>query len=341
MADLSKLYVITPYFNSQKYWTRPENYRKFEAMCKTAGVKLITVECAFGDRPFEVTERDNPMHLQLRSVEELWLKENMINVGLRYLMQFDPDAKQMAWVDSDCFPMSPPREWFEMTVDALDRYEFVQMWEWLINFGPDYQQLSPPQRGFMASYFHHGFKIPKARNVKHTLAEKGYGQISMGGPGLAWAANIPALNKVGGLLEINILGSGDWHMGHGLLGEMEFNSPEHKHLNEYSAIMRQWQRLALRHIKKDVGYVPMTLGHWFHGDKVNRFYGTRGALLIECKFNPYTDLKHDVQGLLQLETHTPRQIKLRDRIRLHMASRNEDSIPYRVAPNFKEYGVKG
>jgi hypothetical protein len=339
VIDLSKFYVITPIVNSPAFKTRAENYWKFKKMIDAAGVKLLTVEVAFGDRPFEVTERDNPMHLQLRSVDELWLKERQINLGINYLMQMDPDAKQIAWVDSDCFPMSPPREWFEKTKSALDHYEFVQMWEWLLDFGPDYQPLAAPKRSFMAAYEFNGFKIPKARvpKRKHTLSgsQEYYNTITIGAPGLAWAANVPALSAVGGLLDINILGSGDWHMAHGLLGAMEKKSPEYK-LKEYGAMMLEWQDLALRYVKKDVGYVKMTVGHWFHGDKVDRQYGTRGEILLESKFNPRKDLKVDAQGLWQLETHTPRQIRLRDRLRLHFQTRNEDSVPHRKFPIIKK-----
>lgn len=330
-ADLSKFYVITPIVNSPRYRARAENYQKFKGMCETAGVNLITVECAFGERPFEVTERDNPYHVQVRSIEELWMKENLLNIGIEYVCQQFPDAREFAWVDSDTFPMSPPRQWFEETWHQLQHFQFVQMWEYLINFGPDYQPISQPQMSFMKTYSAAGFEIPKAKSVAHTLAGNS-GMVSLGRPGLAWAANRVALDKVGRLMDYCILGSGDWHMAHALVGGISLEggySAEALQLSSYIGKMMQWQERAERWIKRDVGYVPMTVGHWFHGDKKDRKYGSRGQILIDAKYNPDTDIKYDSQGLLQLETWDPRQIRLRDRIRDYFRTRNEDSVALR------------
>lgn len=325
-ADLSKFYVITVLSNPVRYRKRFDLYWKFKAMCEGAGVQLITVEQAFGDRPFMVTERDNLMHVQVRTIEELWHKENMINIGIRHMMQIDPSAREVAWVDCDCFPMTMrARDWFTETWHQLQHFEFVQMWEYLQNFGPQNQPVGGPQMSFMATYAAAGFQIPQGKNVKHTLAGNS-GMVTLGRPGLAWAANVAALNKVGGLIDFTILGSGDWHMAHGLVGGMVQGSAEHKNLSEYSKKLFQWQELAERHIKRDVGYVAMIVGHEFHGNKVDRKYGERGAILISNNYNPNTDIKYDAQGLIQLESWEPRQLRLRDQIRWYFRARNEDSI---------------
>lgn len=326
-ADLSHFYVITPIINSSMYRARSENYWKFKQMIDSAGVLLLTVECAFGERPFEVTERDNPMHLQFRTIEELWHKENMINIGINYLRQLDPDAKYVAWIDSDCFPMSTPRAWFEATFHALQHFQIVQMWEYLINFGPDNQPISQPQMSFMATYAANGYTVPKWKNVRHTLAGHS-GLVSLGRPGLAWAANLSALDAIGGLIDFTIIGSGDWHMAHALVGAMEIRSSEHV-LTRYSQKLFDFQTLCERWIKRDVGFVRGTVGHWFHGDKGNRRYGDRGRILIENGYDPDRDIKRDSQGLYQLETWEPRQIRMRDLIRDYFATRNEDSVPLR------------
>lgn len=327
-ADLSRFFVVTPIINSPRYSARAENYQRFKQMCEAAGVKLITVECAFGNRPFEVTEEDKLEHVQLRTDEELWHKENLINVGIAHIMQIWPKAREIAWVDSDCFPVSPPREWFEETWHQLQHHEIVQMWQYLQNYGPDYQPIGGPQMSFMATYAANGFEVPTGKNVKHTLAGNS-GMVALGRPGLAWAANISALNKVGMLPDKCILGSGDWHFAHALVGAMLQKSSEFVRLSKYAQWLFHIQDLCERHIKRDVGFVPMTVGHWYHGDKVNRKYGSRGQILIEAQYDPAIDVKYDSQGLLQLETWEPRQIRLRDKIRAYFATRNEDSIPLR------------
>ncbi len=90
--------------------------------------------------------------------------------------------------------------------------------------------------------------------------------------------------------------------------------------------MLMWQELCERWIKRDVGFTPGIVYHDWHGKKVDRGYGTRGRILYECEYNPDTDIKYDSQGLLQLETWEPRQIKMRDRIRQYFRDRDEDSI---------------
>jgi hypothetical protein len=330
-ADLSRMRAITPFVNTPRYRTRPELYAKFKDMMAKSGVDLITVEIAFGNRAFEVTSKNNPHHVQLRSIEELWHKENMINIAIEYIMQVWPDTREVAWIDGDCFPLAiDPHEWLSETWHQLQHYEIVQMWEYLINFGPDGQPISLPQMGFMKTYAANGYTVPKGKNVKHTLAGHS-GMVSLGRPGLAWAANVEALNKIGGLLDICILGSGDWHMAHALVGAMNQGkySQETLKLSEYNKALLHFQELCERWIKRDVGYVPVTLGHHFHGDKKDRRYGERGLILIENQYNPKTDIKKDAQGLWQLETWEPRQIRLRDLFRDYFKRRNEDSVPLR------------
>jgi len=302
-------------------------------MLEGANVKYITVEAQLGDRPFMVTEADNPRHVQIKTVEELWHKENMINIGGRRAIDIDPLAREIMWQDADCFPMCTPRDWYEEVWHKLQHNEFVQCWEYLINFGPQNQPVTGPQMSFMKTYAAAGYQIPEGKSVKNTLniwnpSADGYDSttVGLGRTGLAWAANVRALNKVGWLVDKCILGSGDWHMAHGLVGAMTKWDGEFRKLSAYQEYLLDWEDKALRWIKKDVDYVPITVGHWWHGNKQQRKYGERGAILISNGYSPYKDVKYDGQGLLQLDTWDERQIRLRDQIRTYFAGRNEDSI---------------
>lgn len=318
--SLDKFYVITIISNPVRYKSRYELYRKFKEMCDAGGVKLITVEQAFGERPFEVTERDNPMHLQVRSEDELWHKENMINLGIHYVRQLDPDAKYVAWVDADISPMMPPKQWFTETWHALQHYKVVQMFEWSQDLDPNYNPLGDKQRGFLASYVASGYKLPD---------DSGYWKINgytrHGHPGYAWAADMQTLTDLGNLIEEAILGAGDRHMALGLIGAMSQSIQAGVHAN-YRKLLMQWQERADRWIRRDVGYVPGTIYHFWHGKKLDRGYHDRWKILIENSFDPAVDIKRDSQGLLVLETWSRRQQMLRDQIRSYFRSRNEDSI---------------
>jgi hypothetical protein len=329
-ADLSRTVIITPYSNSARYATRPELYKSFAKMIESTGVRMITAEIAFGDREFEVTDQDNINHVQFRSIEELWHKENICNKAAEYALQLWPDTREIMIIDGDCWPVAiPPLTWLEETWHQLQHYQIVQMWKYLINFGPDGQPISNPQLSFMATYASAGFSVPpKGQAVKHTLAGNS-GEITLGRPGLAWAYNVDAWNKIGGLLDICILGSGDWHMAHALVGATDRSSYEASKVSDYLECLLHFQDLCERWIKRDVGFVDVTLGHGFHGNKVDRRYGDRGQILIKNKYSPRKDIKRDVYGVWQLETWDPRQVVLRDQIREYFKTRNEDSVPLR------------
>lgn len=327
-ADLSRFYVITVISNPVRYKRRYELYWRFAEMCEQAGVKLITVEQAFGDRQFMVTDSTNPMHLQVRTVEELWHKENMINMGVRHAQHISHGrVREIAWVDADCRPARPYRDWFEETWHQLQHYEFVQMWEHLIDLDIYYNPIGGAQPSFISNYIKYG--TPNPEEVKHLELKNSYdrphsGKI-LGRPGLAWACNIDAFNKVGGIIDFCILGAGDWYMAHGLIGTLGTATAEYAG-GAYQKKLFEWQCKALRWLKKDIGYVPGLVYHDFHGRKANRFYCSRGKILHDGQYNPDTDIKYDAHGMLQLETWDDRQIKMRDQIRAYFRARNEDCI---------------
>jgi hypothetical protein len=334
-ADLSRFWVITVISNPCRFKRRYQLYWDFAELCYQAGVNLVTVEAAFGDRQFMVTRHDNRFHLQLRSVEELWHKENLINLGIKHACSLAlslnlPPVREVAWVDADCRPSRPGKAWFEETWHELQHYEFVQMWESLIDLNYNYVAVTQAQPSFMANYVRFGFPSPKVfrqmqkESIIEAAAGYGTGSVIFGRPGLAWAANVDAINKVGGLIDCSILGAGDYYMAHGLLGTLE--KINRGFSNEHIKYMLNWQDRATKWIKRDVGYVSGTVFHDFHGKKVNRAYGTRGKILSENMYNPHTDIKYDSQGLLQLETYSSRQIRLRDQIRAYFRARSEDAI---------------
>ncbi len=320
-ADLSKFWVITVISNSCRYKRRYELYWRFAEMCHDAGVKLITVEQAFGDRPWMVTHAHNPHHLQVRTVEELWHKENMINLGIKHACRIAPgQVREVAWVDADCRPARTPRDWFEETWHQLQHYEFVQMWEWLQDLDHCHNPIGMSP-SFMGNYIKYGTPYIIGKDAhKYPGGPKAWGS-----PGLAWAANINAFNHIGGLPEYTILGAGDWYLAHMLVSELNLD-----HLKSYSRGYRnsflRIQERCTRWIKHDVGMVPGLVYHDWHGKKINRGYNTREQILIKNRYNPHIDIKYDAQGLLQLETWSRRQIKMRDQIRAYFRARNEDEI---------------
>lgn len=318
--DLSNFMVVTMISNQLRFSSRYTLYRKFEQMVASSGVKFVTAEVAFGDAPFMITDRDNPMHLQYRTVDELWVKEMAINGAINYALQLHPDVKKIAWIDADVFPVQDPLDWFEQTSKSLDHYEFVQMFETAQDMTPDFNPIGKLQTGFMAAYVKSGYAKP----TRAGFWDLG-GYSRHGHPGYAWAANVDALNKVGNLIDFSILGSADRNMATGLIGCIDYSFPDQVS-GGYKKALLDWQDRATRYIKRDVGYVPGMIYHYWHGKKKSRGYSDRWKILVNQEYDPTIDIKRDAQGLYILETWDDRQIMMRDLIRSYFRARNEDSI---------------
>ena len=320
MIDISKFYIISVVSNPVRYQNRWKLFKQFQEHMNSLGANLITVEQAFGNRDFQVTERDNPKHLQLRSVDELWHKENMINIGIQYLCQLDPDWKYVAWVDGDI--EFQRRDILTETVQQLQHYDWVQMFSDAVDFGPNGETLKV-HKSFMAQY--HKYGEPKLYGQE--FLDYGCYGINKGDfwhPGWAWAAKRSSIEKVP-LLDRAILGSGDHHMALGLIGMAHYSLPK-RISDSYKDYIINWQEMAEWHIRRNVGYVTGTIIHFWHGKKKNRRYVERWEVLTKNRFNPHIDVIEDCQGLLRLnEHHGFRYIKLRDEIRRYFRQRNEDS----------------
>ena len=97
-----KLNVITVHCNPYHFKRRKFLSEQFrEEMLKTPHVELYIVELAYDDDPFEVTDKNNKNHLQLRtsSSNMLWEKECLLNLGVKKLLP--ENWKAFAWVDGD------------------------------------------------------------------------------------------------------------------------------------------------------------------------------------------------------------------------------------------------
>lgn len=319
-AKLEQMFVVLVMSNTPRYKRRWELFKKTASRIKASGIDVVCVELAFGHRNF-MTDSSDPKNLQLRTIEEFWHKENLINLGIAHGRRLWPNKKMVAWIDADCFPIGKTmKQWFEETWHQLQHYEFVQMWEWLQPLDYDHNPLCSPNPSFMSNYIKWGTPYPKSK-------VEGYPK-QWGSPGLAWAANLrTGLDKIGGIGDVGITGGGDWYLAHALISDLPFQDfKKGGYQPQYVDYWEHRQELCDKWIKRDVGFVKGLYGHWFHGKIVNRQYNTREQILVKGKFRPDRDLKRDHQGLWQLETDTREQMWMRDELRRMFRARNEDSI---------------
>lgn len=304
---------MTMISNPIRFASRYRLYEKFARHMQESGVQLWTAEAAFGDRPFTVTQPDNPRHLQVRSFDELWHKENALNLLAERLPY---DWQYIAWIDADIefTHWRGDHSWVSETVHALQHYMVVQLFQNAIDLGPNGEALQT-HHGFVWSYL-----SGRPRRI-------GYG-LNHWHPGFAWAARREAWDSIGGLIDVGILGAGDNHMGYGFIGEIDTPYSVNQSVNpEYLEHLRLWQSRAERYVRRDLGFIHGTILHNWHGKKKDRRYNDRWKILVDHQFTPRADVKRDYQGLWQLDDHGDlRSIRLRDDIRAYFRSRNEDSI---------------
>jgi len=317
----SHLYVVTVVTNPMRYYARHKLYQAFSKMVEEAGGILYTVELALRDRHFELTDPANPRHIQLRSPDILWHKENLINIGMSRLPH---DAEYVAWIDADLQFARP--DWVQETLHQLQIYKVVQMWSHAIDYGPDHQPIAQFGSLFASYLKDHRVLQPIARNPRvadaYTLGSGAYPYRGAMHTGYAWAARRSAISDLGGLGDIGILGSADRHMAYALLGQVDKSFPVGISQSYVNYWMR-WQNRAEKFIERQVGVVSGTVNHYWHGSKQHRRYQDRWKILIQDGFDPDLDLKYDFQGVLQLTHRNPR---LRDDLIQYFNVRNEDSI---------------
>ena len=271
----------------------------------TKNVVFYVVEIAYGDRHFECTEAGNPRHLQLRTQQELWHKENALNLGVRYLLP--RNWKYVAWIDGDITFRNP--EWAQECLHQLQHHHVVQPWQHVCDLGFDGDIMQTFDS--FCSLIRRGIRIQTHPGEPYKYGHSGF----------AWACTREFWEQVGGLMDFAILGSADHHMAWAMVGEV--NKSVHGMMSDdFKRRCHEWQQRAFKITKGNIGFVKGRIEHHFHGAKKNRKYRERWQLFIDHAFRPDHDLMHDAQGLVMLVAKPKLEMAIMD----YMRGRNEDSI---------------
>lgn len=310
---LSPLYVVTTVFNPRRFKSRIRLYNNFKKWVEFHGVKLLTVEVAYGDRPFDVTNVNDPWNLQLRTSADLWHKERSLNLGIQRLSQLAPKWEYMAYMDCDIKLMND--DWATELPHLHQHYAILQVFGFINTLGPNHHTLYGG-RSIARQYHSAGkFTKPPAADASNYTGFNGW-------PGLGWSFRRPELEAVGGLLDTCVTGSGDTHMAGCYLGNSKHGMPAQASPGFKRAVDR-YGELCEQHIKQNVSYLPGLLIHYWHGEAKNRGYDKRRDSILRHQFDPHEDLVTDMQGLYKWKGN---KIELEREIRRSMEERNEDSV---------------
>ena len=292
------LYVVLPYFNFCGFKRRRDLFIQFvERYAKTPGLRLVVVEAmgpaALG--PLQVHE-----HIRLTSDSRVWLKENLINLGVKALPK---EWKYMAWIDADLEFLN--QNWVQETIRGLQRADVVQLWRTAVNLGP------------------HGEAIKVDKSFAYMFVGSGTDWVASDKygfwhPGYAWACTRAAFQKMGGLPDWAILGSGDRHLAMSLAGLGQTSCPGTIHEN-YKMMLKLYEK-SLKNFK--VSWVDGTIIHYWHGSFTDRKYRERWDILVQNSFDPFEDIGYTDEGLVQLTEKGRRFEKYLDD---YFMGRREDS----------------
>lgn len=307
--DLDKIHIITFISNPVRYESRYQLFFPFQEHILSHTPNLWVCEMQTGDRPFVITDPNNPQHLQIRSVEELWHKENGLNL---IAARLPLDWKYVCWLDADIKFTRP--DWLSECVHQLQIYHVIQMFETATDLGPTGQAINI-HRSFMSNYLTKGAPHPG------DLADDEEWYMEHGHPGYAWACTRHAWDAMGGLYDRSILGSGDRNMAYALIGRVE-QSYNEAISESYKRDLKDFERECVEGIKYDIGCMEGNILHAYHGPKQLRGYKSRWEILVDNEYDPDRDIKRDWHGLYQLTNRKPR---LRDDIREYFRQRDEDS----------------
>lgn len=305
-GKVASLVVITTYFNPCRYVTRRRNYDLFIAGLKKNGVTCITVECAFGDQPFELPASAATM--QVRSNTLLWQKERLLNLAANWLPL---SCRYVAWLDCDIIFKN--KHWARDCIRVLEQKQVAQVWKTCLRLDADGSSGSTPDRAT---------SFAAVMRDKPELLDAGRYDLH-GHTGYGWAMRRELFDEVG-LYESAVSGSADHFMAHAIYGDTNFCIQNAlKHDLEQISHLKAWGNRFYRKVQGSLGVVEGEIEHLWHGDTVDRRYFLRMHEITDLGYNPWTDLTA-VAGQPLEWSETMDKPALRQYFQEYFASRRED-----------------
>jgi len=217
---METLYVVACMANPLRWRSRIALARAaLTDWLKEPNVHIILAECAYGSRGWHLADLASARvtHIPVRATTMAWSKECLLNTAIAHLPHA---AEKIAVLDADIIFRRPG--WATETLAALDLYPVIQPWDTAYDLGPHDEHVQTHKS--FASVWHAG-KPVVATSAAFWAFNGGYNTYPH--PGYAWGWQRRVLDRIGGLLEIGAMGSGDYHMALGDEVWLERRAPKH------------------------------------------------------------------------------------------------------------------
>ncbi len=306
MIQDSKIWAVTCFFNPAGYRARTENYHIFR---ENFPLPLITVELAY-DEPFALQEGDADILVQLRGGAKLWQKERLLNIGFKHL---PGSCTMVVWADADVLIDDP--DWPAAIEESLDESPLVHPYTLVRYFTPVGLEESTKMSTIAA--WKEGRYPPRWQRGLRSEANHPLSN------GYVWAARRELIDKHG-LYDGCIVGGGDTACVCAAAGCPEDVVFFHQMVGNQATRYRQWAREFNKSVQGNIGVLPHSIDHLWHGTAGNRQYVNRHGRLKATGFDPTRDLQPAGNGAWDWASDNE---KLHAFLEEYFRSRCEDAVP--------------
>ncbi|GBG24394.1 Hypothetical Protein FCC1311_006122 [Hondaea fermentalgiana] len=283
-----------------------ENYRKFRARSKAQGLWLLVVHVDMNKAETLIEiDADAVIHLVADDRHVMWQKERLLNIGLAHLPV--GECSTVVWPDADMLFVN--ENWVQETHDMIQSgAQVVQPFQYALRLSRGVDWLDPSSKrvslskdeGVRTPGFAFSVQRGADRNEETRKAVLD-SQQKHGYTGFAWAASRAALEDMGGLFDVAIVGGGDALMAHAFANHVAGESWEPYYYarrlsdrwSPLAKIFHVWADRAAYATQGKLGWVSGTALHLWHGSKEGRQYGSRFDILHKgtSSFDPDVHLE--------------------------------------------------
>lgn len=291
-VSLSRLAVVTCLFARTPSRNRAANFRDFSGAMHRAGVELWGIEGLFpGQTPLSAAG-NHWRHVKLDHT--LWHKERMLNL-LVEILPIDFDA--VAWADADLL-FDDPAGLSARVLAGLRKTPVAQIWDVA-------EQLGPDDRPAVWWNGQQTIQSMAAANIGRPLPDTHAGRSHAG---FAWAMRRDTWRACGGLYEREVNGGADATMTAAFWGDQPNGRTDQINIHMQKAVAA-WSERAYAAIRGQVGCVPGTIRHLYHGTIPNRRYWERLITVSRLGYDPQNHLLIEPGKPLRWSAAAPQELR--------------------------------